>query len=161
MKEIHLTQGFKALVDDEDYEFLIQYKWSVRRDQYKKGGFVTHYARRGVDGERMHRVLLVIAGTKLQGDHIDGDGLNNQRHNLRPVTISQNQMNSRKRTCASSSVYKGVYLDKLNNKWGAGIVQKGTRINLGRFVDEKEAALAYNTAAREYFGEYACLNVIE
>ena len=159
MKEIPLTQGKIALVDDEDYESLNSYKWCTAKV------IRTLYAHRITprkDGKQtlllMHRVLLGLEkGDGKYVDHIDHDGLNNQKSNLRIVTVSQNQMNRipHKNT---SSKYKGVYWYKKNKRWRSQIMINYKQIYLGQFEDEKEAARAYNRKAIELFGEYALLN---
>lgn len=155
MKEIKLTQGKVALVDDEDYERLNKYSWRVNRS------YDTYYARCSV-GSRVknymqHKILLAPPGTEI--DHIDRDGLNNQKANLRLCTHSQNLMNQRHRIGCTSE-YKGVCWDRGRRKWKTRIAIDGITINLGRFQSEKEAALAYNDAAVKYFGEFARPNII-
>lgn len=158
MKEIELTQGKVALVDDEDYEWLNQWNWCAVRLPNKNNGSIHWYASRGWT-RYMHRFILNLIGTKQRADHIDGDGLNNQRFNLRIATGAQNNMN-RRNVREHSSQYKGVSWDYVNQKWMVRIKAKGYYMNLGRFVDEVEAALAYDRAAMHYFGEYANLNFI-
>lgn len=94
---------------------------------------------------------------KLQVDHINGDRLDNRRCNLRVATYQQNSMNQH-RTAISSSVYKGVSYRKDTNKFTAYITVNYKKINLGCFRSEQDAALAYDNAARVYFGEFANLN---
>lgn len=158
MKHITLTQGRVAIVNNTDYAWLNQWSWSAKRYQKQPGGAVHWYAQRGFDRERMHRVLLNIVGTPFQGDHVDGDGLNNQRDNLRIVSYSQNGMNQNKRLTPTSSMYKGVYWDSSRDKWASEITVQGKRTKLGRFVEEKTAAQAYDQAALKFFGSYASLN---
>lgn len=100
-------------------------------------------------------VHQVVTGYKLV-DHIDGDGLNNQEVNLRKATTSQNLMNKRKQLGAS--IFKGVTRNR--NKWKSVIETKGQQSYLGVFDTEEEAALAYNKAARELFGQFAKLNEV-
>ena len=92
-------------------------------------------------------------------DHIDGNSLNNDINNLRMVTKSQNAMNRKSRK-NSSSIYKGVCWDKIRNKWVVHITINKKLKYLGRFINEKEAALVYNEAAIKYHGEYAKLNEV-
>lgn len=154
MKEIPLTQGKVALVDDEDYEELSKYKW------YAIKGKVTYYAVRNIkaptkSGQRMIQMHQVITG-KLGMDHADGDGLNNQKYNLRDVVENGNSWNRRPQA-KGSSIYKGVS-KRRDNAFIAGIRQYNKRIHLGTFSSEVEAAKAYDVKARELFGEFARTN---
>ena len=159
MKEIQLTQGKVALVDDEDFECLSRFKWHAHKDHR------IFYAVRDIKllskkwtAITMHRQILNLKyGDKEQADHINHDGLDNRKCNLRIVTNWQNQMNK----CSyrnSSSKYKGVCWHKSHKKWMAQIRLNNKLIYLGYFNDEKEAARAYNIKAQELFGEYAYLN---
>lgn len=159
MKEIPLTQGKVALVDDDDFEWLNQSKWLA------KTSFGLWYAvnRTTVAGKPtvvlMHR-LITSAPIGMEVDHIDGDGLNNTRRNLRIVTRNQNRFNLRLRA-DNKSGYKGVFCDKRTGRWCAHIGFYGQRKNLGYFATPEEAARAYDIAACELFGEYARLNFKE
>lgn len=154
MKQIPLTQNKVALVDDEDWELVSQYKWYAHKCDNQ------FYARTNIykEGKRtllsMHQLLT---GGKLI-DHINGNGLDNRRENLRPCTTQQNGQNSTSRIGTSS--YKGVSFDARRNKWFARIYVEKKNKFLGYFADEKIAAIAYNKAATEYFGEFAKLNFI-
>ena len=163
-KLIPLTQDKFAIVDPEDYEQLREYKW------YAKKGGNTYYAARGVrifkDGEfigvrqiLMHRVIT-NAPAGLMVDHINHNGLDNRRSNLRLCTRAQNAQNSRSRQ-GSSSKYKGVFLEKTSNRYLAHIRHNGKRTKIGRFKNEVDAAKAYDKKAREFFGEFAYLNFPE
>lgn len=160
MKKILLTQGYKALVDNEDYEKLSKFKWH------------TYEGRNGVmRAGRGHLSLLMSrevtnAPQHLHVDHIDGNGLNNQKSNLRVCTPAQNTQNRRKTKKRTGSKYKGVSFYKRDKKWLAQItyldvLRQNIRVTLGRFMAEEEAALAYDQAARKYFGEFATLNFPE
>jgi hypothetical protein len=158
VKTIPLTQGKEALVDDCDYEYLMRWKWHFLR----RGG--TGYAKRnrtsGCDQKLMHRLIAGRCGLDVDGgdvDHIDGDGLNNQRSNLRAASRSQNNVNS-KRPKNNTSGFKGVYPRSWDGKPVAQIGVDGRRVYLGTFDDPRDAARAYNDAALKYFGEFACLN---
>ena len=139
---IPLSQGKFALVDDEDFEELSKHKWQPFKDHN------TYYACRSirVNGKmksiRMHQQLL---GKKdgYEIDHDDGNGLNNQRHNLKHVTHRKNMQNRHENTY---SKYYGVTWDKNRNKWLAQIKTKGKNRFLGRYSDEHEAFLAYCNA---------------
>lgn len=156
MKQIPLTQGKVAIVDDEDYEELIRRKWCA----YKHG--LTFYGKRrpqNGDAQYIHRAIM---GNErgVEYDHIDGNGLNNQRSNLRAVTHQQNMMNQ-KSECKRSSQFKGVIWSKENKKWLASIRLNNKSTYLGLFNDEEKAARAYDAKARELCGEYARLNFNE
>lgn len=153
MREIKLSQGKVALVSDRDYEELAQYKWHAHWD-----GWNWYAARNAptVNGKRatikMHQVLCGEGS-----DHIDGNGLNNQRENLRPATRSQNMFN-RRLNKNSDSGFKGVNRRKDRNKWVAYIKVNGKQQHLGYFDTAEEAGRAYDVAARELHGKFARLN---
>lgn len=167
MKEIQLTKGKVALVDDEDYEHLNKFKWHALDSKH------TFYADRRItiNGKRvhisMHRFLL-DAGTGDMVDHKDRNGLNNQRHNLRFCTCSQNNVN---RSASGISKYRGVSLKtkkaisksgelKFYTYWSAAIQVNGKVKHLGYFKKEDVAAIAYNNAAIKQYGEFANLNIV-
>lgn len=161
LKEIKLTQGKVAIVDDDDYDELTKHSWQAYWS--KKGK--RFYARRTfrVNGERkvssMHRQILGLTDRKIKCDHKDNDGLNNQRSNLRSATSQQNSFN-RKKNLGCSSKYKGVTWVNDRNKWRAYIIIDGKQKYLGIFSDEIEAAKIYNENAKKYFGIFASLNDI-
>jgi len=158
MKEICLTNGGVAIVDNEDFEWLSRWKWH----KSSVPGRFNFYAKRSkriggrVVSVYMHRELALVLGIPIV-DHHDGDGLNNRRSNLRPSTAAQNSENSRKHTAASSR-FKGVYWHTSTGKWRATIRPGSYQKHLGYFVDEVAAARAYDAAALVQFGEFACLN---
>lgn len=160
MKQIPLTQGKFALVDDEDFEELSKVKWRAN-----KGGN-TFYAIRSVYFDfisksfLMHREILGLNYSEFHVDHIDGNGLNNQRSNLRICTHRENMMN-RATNKNSTSHYKGVSWARDRKKWRAEIEVDAKRIKIGCFETEKYAARAYNEAAIKYHGEFARLNKVE
>ena len=160
MKEIQLTQGKIALVDDSDFEWLNQWKWYAAREGN------TFYAQRtdrsnGKRTVKMHRLILGLSDPNILADHMDLNGLNNQRNNLREADSSKNQWN-RRSVKNSSSKYLGVSFDKDKRirKWKAIIQANNKKIVLGRFASEDEAALAYNEKALELHGEFANLNKV-
>jgi len=162
MKVIKLTKGYRSLVDDEDFEYLKQFKWNVR---IVSG---TQYAKRNINiGEKqttinMHREITKCP-KNMMVDHINGNGLDNRKQNLRICTRSQNLMNSNKPKDAKSSKYKGVCFYKKGNykRWRSEIRLNKKAIFLGYFVNEKDAALAYNEAAIKYYGKFAKLNEVK
>jgi len=154
VKLIPLTKGYNALIDDEDYEKVSQFKWCVN------GVSPSHYGIRVCKGQRgklihLHRFLM-NAPDGFDVDHIDGDTMNNQKSNLRICTRSQNSINSKKKKGLSK--FKGVHWLKDNKKWRAKIMKDGKSFYLGCFTNEAEAAAAYNNKAKEIFGNFARLN---
>lgn len=159
MKQIPLTQGKSTLVDDEDFEELSQHKWYANKSNKN------WYAKRNcrINGKwiklRMHR-LIMNAQKGQEIDHKNGNGLDNRRCNLRFCTQSQNLQNQQRRYTGISQ-YKGVSWKKQNKKWQAYIRLNCKPQYIGYFSDEIEAAKAYDTKAKELFGEFACLNFPE
>lgn len=142
-----------VMVDDEDYEFLEQFKWQVDREKSVK----THANPRLKD-ILMHRVIMKPKkGVEI--DHIDGNRLNNQKSNLRFATSSQNKINRGPRK-DNKSGFKGVSWHKQRNLWTARIMTGGKYKHLGLFKTLEEAAEAYNAEATTYYGEYAWQNKI-
>lgn len=157
--KIPLTKGYFAIVDKEDAALVSAHKWCVQ--QYKdKSRSTKIYAKRSYRGTQvtMHRFLLnPPKGVSI--DHINGNGLDNRRRNLRLTNKQGNAANRPKdRIKNATSIYKGVYRNKTLKKWIARIQVGGKGIHLGVFVEETEAARAYNAAALLYFGDFACLN---
>lgn len=158
MKEIPLTQGKFAIVDDEDYERLSQHKWFAMKDTN------TFYVAR-YDTEfkmiQMHRELLGLKKyEKRIVDHINRNGLDNRKNNLRIVNISLNSYNKRMLS-NNSSGYRGVSWSKPHQQWVSRIGYKGKSIFCGRFNDIKKAAMAYDNKAKEIWGNNAMLNFTE
>jgi hypothetical protein len=160
MKTINLTKGYVAMVDDDDYARINQYEWCVGVTTHGDGS-KTLYAKRCANKTEtfylMHRLILSITDPTIEVDHVDHNGLNNQKHNLRVATSSQNQGNAQVRS-DNTSGFKGVTWHKHQKRWLPQLQTKERKIYLGSFVDKVKAALAYDKAAREYFGEFAHTN---
>lgn len=167
MKIIELTQGYEALVDDYVYALLGQYLWYAL--PYTSKGSTVVYAYRVVPYNvghrkqrrvRMHREILGIDSPGFKDrriiDHIDGNGLNNQRDNLRIVSHSINNQNVRSKKLSDSG-YRGVY-GRGWDAWKAEISIKGKSIYLGYFKDPILAAQAYDKKAIELHGKHATTN---
>jgi len=157
MKRIALTQGKEAIVDDEDYEYLMQWKWYAVRNRK------SFYAARTVrsNGKRkivfIHQELTARRGWfDCQVDHRDRDGLNNQRANLRPATVAQNTSNQGPYRNNTSGA-KGVSWHAHTCKWHADVFRMGLRAS--RYFDDFNEAVAWRDAkAKEFHGEFAYLN---
>jgi hypothetical protein len=161
VKEIQLTQGYVALVDDCDFDYLNQWKWSAHL--VKCGVSKKPYAVRGTFDNKtinIHRQIL-NAPKGACVDHINGDTLDNRRINLRLCTIQQNCFNQRKVRRKTSSKYKGVCLIKENHKWISSIKFNHKQILIGVYFTEQMAALQYNIKAKEFYGDFAYLNVLD
>jgi len=143
MKTIALTQGLEAIVDDADYEWLMQWKWCAN----KAGN--THYAIRSVrlpngkqTNEYMHRAILGLEkGDRREGDHINHEGLDNRRANIRIVTKQENRFNQK---------HKGHWWVEAKHKWVAQIQVNGRSTHIGYFDTANKARRAYLRAKATY-----------
>jgi hypothetical protein len=155
MKEIQLTRGKVAIVDDEDFDTVAKHKWYCKSNDY-----AARDAR--IDGQRihvyMHRLIMNADVSEMEVDHIDGNPLNNTRANLRLVTSGQNKQNMKPRH--GTYKYKGIFKGKRSTRYTATITHNYKRESLGSFKTAKEAAHAYNKAAIEKWGDAAILNDI-
>jgi hypothetical protein len=151
VRRIPLTRGRFALVDAADYYRLVKLNW------YASSNGVTFYACGKVTGKRikMHRFIMA-APDHLMVDHIDRNGLNNCRSNLRLCTPAQNCCNTASRK--GTSKYKGVGKGKNEKKWRAQINSNKKICHIGCFSEEIDAAKAYDKKARQLHGQFACLN---
>jgi hypothetical protein len=159
--EIPIGRGRVAIIDDEDWELVKDFKWVANKSAKNHVYVIAQIS--------LHRLLMGLKpGDKRQVDHIDGDGLNNRRSNLRVVTVLQNARNRKKtqtrRHPRVPSPYKGVRYQHreppLKKPWQAQIKVAEKQESLGYYATAEEAALAYNKAALEHFGEHAWLNEI-
>lgn len=152
-KTIPLTQGKAVLVDEVDFERVSAHKWWPDG----KG-----YARGRVDGVQllMHRFILSAQKSE-QVDHVNGDGLDNRRSNLRICSARENSRNRKLLSRANRTGYKGVSWDRKLEKYEAQIKLNNRSIHLGYYADPTDAARAYDVAARQLFGEFARTNFDE
>lgn len=148
-----------ALVDDEDYEKVRSILWLRCRDTHTD--YAISSGKGGVKSVKMHRLIMdVLDDPLIEIDHIDGNGLNNQRSfNLRVASRSQNHANM-KLSCASISGLKGVSWHKSRGRWKVCISKDKKTIYLGSFLSRSEASFTYNTAALILHGEFCSLNLI-
>jgi hypothetical protein len=162
MKEIIINSkkhGQKVImVDDKDYKWLTTFKWSIVKDAY------TFYACRhdytnGTKKIQMHRLILGLTNPKILVDHLDKNGLNNCRNNIRIATCSQNCA-YRRPSKNSTSKYLGVSWCNQKKRWRAQISKNRIDTHVGYFSIESDAAVAYNKKAIEIHGEFANLNII-
>lgn len=161
VKTIELTQGYETLIDDADFDRFSMYKWCANIDR-RRGKVYAYRKTQGPHEKRksvyLHREILGVTDSKVRVDHDDGDGLNNQRYNIRTCSTRQNNMNQKKRRDGFSSRYKGVCWHKRDQKFYAAIKINGRSKFLGRFDSERDAAMAYDAAARKHFGDFAVCN---
>ena len=151
MKLIPLTRGLFAKIDDSDYVRLMKHKWQASSDTRKH-----IYARGIVNGKHiyMHRFILRLTDSVMDVDHKDGNGLNNQRSNIRICNRSSNLQN--RKISRGKSKYMGVSLQI--GKWRSSLYVDKKRIYLRLFNSEINAAKAYDRAAIKYHKEFANLN---
>lgn len=154
MTELVTKSGKIAFVDDEDYPVVSRYSWYVSKDGYVYTIF--HVGKISVS-LGLHQFVLGRQ-SKSAVDHENLNKLDNQKHNLRLATNSQNHANTPKTSRQTSSRYKGVNWDR--GKWVARIRVNGHLTNLGRFSNEHDAASSYNAAAVETWGKFARINVL-
>ena len=160
MKEIPLSNGGVVIVDDEDYEWLSQWKWLrgttgyAVRTVYREP--LNGKIRRGI--VKMHRVIMAAPPKKIV-DHVNRDPLDNRRVNLRFATPRQNCCN-RKLQPSNSSGYRGVHWHKGAKKWMACISLDNKSVYLGLFSNKEDAARERDKAARRLYGDFAILNLV-
>jgi hypothetical protein len=156
MKELKLKNGMLSFIDDEDYEKFSIFNWNAL-----KIGRRFYVTRQNKHTEYLHRIIMNCP-KGMQVDHIDGNGLNNCKNNLRLCTNGQNNMNKEKRTtqCGKSPVspYKGVTWNKTSKKWAVRVTFNNKVYCVGSYMDEILAAKMYDQKAQKLYGEFARLN---
>lgn len=163
MKIISLTKRKITVIDNEDSDRVSEFSWQATRNGLKG----IWRARRGVYDpetqktrtEYLHNFIM-RPPEGFRVDHIDGDGLNNRRSNLRVCTTQQNNSAFRRKERGTSSKYRGVSWHKQNSRWRVQIQTAGKVYHVGCFVSEEAAARAYDAAAHKYFGEFASPNFV-
>jgi hypothetical protein len=156
VKTIHITRGTVAFVSDEDYDYINSFNWSCRPND-NGTAYAIRKGRRRTDEKRtveMHREIIKVP-KGMQIDHINGDGLDNRRENLRIACVQTNAFNRGKPSMACTSQYKGVLRRQGKIVWEARLKYNDKAIYLGNYADEEDAASAYNYAAILMFGEFA------
>lgn len=156
MKTVAITKGREVFVSDEDFSVVSGSKWFFRK--IGRCEYAARWVRNGATGTRHRQYLhrFLVPGHE-QVDHIDGNGLNNVRENLRGVTQHENPMAFKRKRNGASSSFRGVHRLP-SGKWSSAIRFCGKTYRLGTFEQEGAAARAYDSAARRYFGEFASPN---
>ena len=153
MKRVPLTQGEFAMVDDEDFDLVMRHKWQVKRSPKSDRKYAM--ATVVVNGKQttimMHRLILDYYAPLF--DHHDGDGLNNQKSNLRKASNVENGRN--RKLQKHSSRFKGVHWNKQTNRWTASIRINKILKHLGYFDSEVDAAIAYDAESEAHFGQFS------
>lgn len=162
MKLIPLSKGYFTYVDDNQYDYLMQWKWCAHNNGKNQVYATTNIVDENGNKKtvRMHRILLGLNSRKEHADHINGNTLLNTMSNLRKSTVAQNGWNKGKQK-NNTSGYKGVFWLKQNNAWKACIRANKKIINIGLFKTKEEAAVCYNIYARKYHGNFCKLNDVD
>lgn len=143
MREIELTQGYVAMVDDEDYDLVSQYKWHIDKNRSNINYAKCSYRANGkINTLYMHRLIMGDIPKKMVIDHVDGDGLDNRRYNLRIVSVRENNSNHAAINNIISS-FSGVFWDKRCGRFRARVDVSGRQFDIGWFRNEADAYTAY------------------
>lgn len=152
--KIRIGKDRFALVDQADYDFIKDYLWYCSANKW--GAYVQGFPKGQAGNNRkrvsMHRVIL-NAPKGMCVDHINGNGLDNRRGNIRLCTPAENSYN-RKLQHNSTSGHRGVYWHKASRRWRARISYARENISLGYYNNLEDAAKAYKEAAKKYYGEF-------
>lgn len=158
MKIINLINSDKfVMVDDCDFEHLIKFRWHILKGKRTNYCKIMTGKRDNRKSVLMHRFLL-NPSKGMEVDHVDGNGLNNQKSNLRICTAAQNRSNQIRNRPNKTSKFKGVSWNRESKKWVSNIQHNKNPMFLGFFSNEIEAAKSYDQAAKECFKEFAYLN---
>jgi hypothetical protein len=163
VKEIPLGRGMFALVDDEDYDRITVHPWRTLKNRDGKFYVIGNPSMKGKLTRTtlyMHREIIPVP-FGMEIDHINGNRLDNRKSNLRVCDRQQNCMNASKRKDATTSKFKGVGFDKRCGKWRARVMLDRKEHWCGHYELEHDAAIAYNSKAKELFGEFARLNEVD
>lgn len=158
MKEIQITRGAVAIVDDEDFERINSRKWALNPEGM---GYAVRKGSKRCGEKRtvsMHQEIMYAPSGSII-DHINGNGLDNRKCNLRFANVQKNAFNKRKAKGPYTSKYKGVFRRKNKTKWTARIKYNDHHIELGDYPDEALAAAVYNFAAAIFFAEFRHENI--
>jgi hypothetical protein len=156
-KQIELTQGKFAIIDDDDFERVSVYLWHAVACKYNWHAYTANPLGKGLHKIALHRFILMIDDPFVFVDHKNRNGLDCQKHNLRPATATNNVQNAAKAQGPAGSGYRGVNLVP-SGKWQASIRFGGKKNCLGKFDTAEEAAKAYDAHAILHHGEFAVLN---
>lgn len=163
MDRIKLTKGESAIVDADDFNMLSRWKWHYTNGYARTSISLGYFNKKQKKLHILMHRLIMNCPSNMEVDHINHNPLDNRKQNLRIVSRKQNGAN-RKLNINNTSGFKGVCWDEKctnkNKKWVARIHTNGKIINLGRYLTKKDAAIAYNDAAKKYFNEFASLNIL-
>jgi hypothetical protein len=159
---VEITRGYTVTLDYDDIEWVSSFRWYsliLKKGKSRIYAYRPTGDRNNRRFELMHRAIMMRHGWSGEGqvDHVDGNGLNNCKSNLRSCNSVENGRNRGPQT-NNKSGYKGVSKHTQYERWVAQIKINGKQTYLGVFIDSRDAALVYDEAARQHFGEFAVLN---